>query len=349
MAVLLGAMLAVQCSVEGAEYFVNKKGDDAQNGRSRQSAFLTVQKGVDALKPGDTLTIGPGEYLENVQRADLGGPDADTVIRADIPGTAVLRGDRDAELDFRKVAGRRFVYVADCKGDVLSVHEVDTLMALAPAADAEALEFGPGRFVHDKAGRKLYVCSSDFRPPGRHCYAIGTLRGDGFLARNSRRITFEGLAARGFARPVTKPELCYPISGFMLRDCQRERRGASDAVPVTPLDHKSFHRCLLRRRMSTAPPGVAQARRGTRGTETPPTGPTCQTGPMPRRSRRGGAAEGRLGRSLALPGPRRGAGLSPFDIATASIVRGPLDKATRREYHRVVVLGRAANVSRAEG
>ena len=219
---LSALLLLTSCRTQvwAAERYVNKQGKDTNSGLSRGTAFLTIQRGAEALKPGDTLSIGPGEYLENVKIVDFGDAERGTLIRAETPGTVLLRGDRDAELHFRKVDGRRFVYVADCGGDVLSVHEVDTLIALAPAADAEALEFGHGRFYHDKAGRKLYVSSSDFQPPGRHCYAIGTLRGDGFLARNSRRITFEGLAARGFATPVTKPELCYPISGFMLRGCQ---------------------------------------------------------------------------------------------------------------------------------
>ena len=54
--------------VGAAEYFVNKQGNDANNGQRRDKAFLIIQKGVNALKPGDTLTIGPGEYLENVKR-----------------------------------------------------------------------------------------------------------------------------------------------------------------------------------------------------------------------------------------------------------------------------------------
>jgi len=93
VAMLLGSMLAFQSGVRGAEYFVNRQGNDANNGASRQTAFLTIQKGVDALKPGDTLTIGLGEYFENVTRADLGNAQTDTVIRAEIPRTAVLRGD----------------------------------------------------------------------------------------------------------------------------------------------------------------------------------------------------------------------------------------------------------------
>ena len=76
------AAFLLQAAAEGADYFVNKQGNDANDGAGRATAFLTIQRGVDALKPGDTLTIGPGEYFENVQRANLGSPDVDTVIRA---------------------------------------------------------------------------------------------------------------------------------------------------------------------------------------------------------------------------------------------------------------------------
>ena len=71
-AVALWAAFVLQTTAEGADYFVNKQGNDANDGASRATSFLTIQKGVDALKPGDTLTIGPGEYLESVRRADLG-------------------------------------------------------------------------------------------------------------------------------------------------------------------------------------------------------------------------------------------------------------------------------------
>ena len=94
--------------------------------------------------------------------------DEETVIRAELPGTVLLRGDRDADLNWVPVPGRRFVYAADCEADVLSVQEADTLTNLAPAADAVALEFGPGRYFHDADTRKLYISSSDFQPPERH-------------------------------------------------------------------------------------------------------------------------------------------------------------------------------------
>ena len=99
--------------VDGSEAFaaidLAKTGDDARSGRRRGDAFLTIQRGVDALAPGDTLTIGRGEYAEAVSRGTLGGDDADTVIRAEIPGTVTLRGDVAAP-EFEKVDGCRFIY-----------------------------------------------------------------------------------------------------------------------------------------------------------------------------------------------------------------------------------------------
>ena len=68
------AAFVLQAGAEGADYFVNKQGNDANDGASRATSFLTIQTGVDALKPGDTLTIGPGEYFENVQRSESRQP-----------------------------------------------------------------------------------------------------------------------------------------------------------------------------------------------------------------------------------------------------------------------------------
>jgi len=89
-AVILAALLG---RAYAAEYFVSDRGKDANDGLVRERAFLTVQKGVDALKPGDTLTIAPGEYFGTVRRQGLGGAEAVTTIRAEVPGTVILRGE----------------------------------------------------------------------------------------------------------------------------------------------------------------------------------------------------------------------------------------------------------------
>ena len=54
--VALCAAVAFQTVVLGAEYFANKEGADANDGASRETAFLTIGKGVVRLLP-HSLTI----------------------------------------------------------------------------------------------------------------------------------------------------------------------------------------------------------------------------------------------------------------------------------------------------
>ena len=68
--------VTVLARAEATEYFVRVDGSDANDGLTRVTAFATVQRGVDALQAGDTLTIGPGEYFKSVSRENLGSEQA---------------------------------------------------------------------------------------------------------------------------------------------------------------------------------------------------------------------------------------------------------------------------------
>lgn len=198
--------LAFAFTASAAEYFVNKQGSDDTDGQSRKAAFLTVQKGVNALQPGDTLTIGPGEYRESVKRGRLGNMEAETTIRAEIPGTAVLRGD--VEIDpatFQKVDGYRHVYAADFDQTVQGVSEVDSLALMAPAPTVGELEFNQGSFYYDAKKKRLYVSTSDTQPPQEHRYTASVIPGSGLLLTKPRRVTIDGLAAAGFQSAVLQP------------------------------------------------------------------------------------------------------------------------------------------------
>ena len=129
----IGQLFTGSTTPVAKEYFVSRQGNHQNNGSSMAQAFATIQKGVDALSPGDTLTIGPGEYRENVFRENLGNPDVDTAIRAAMRGTVVLRGDVPAPA-FQPVKGYRFVYAADFDQPAQVVNEVDTLKLLEPAS-----------------------------------------------------------------------------------------------------------------------------------------------------------------------------------------------------------------------
>ncbi len=199
-----------------AEYFVNKQGNDANSGHGKDTAFLTIQKGVDALKPGDTLTIGPGEYFENVTRADLGSPDVDTTIRADVPGTALVRGDVPAP-EFKKVDGYRFVYAAQFDREPKAVLEHHNLHTLLPKANVPELELDPGFFHYDADSRRLSIANLDLSDPDRRRYTVAVSGKAGFELTNPQRVILEGLAATGFY-PNWGINLNAPVS-CVVRDC----------------------------------------------------------------------------------------------------------------------------------
>ncbi len=200
-----------------AEYFVGKQGNDANNGQGKDKAFLTIQKGVSALKPGDTLTIGPGEYAENVKLEKFGDPEKETLIRAEIPGTVLLRGDVDAPA-FSKVDGRQYAYVADFDKEVFAVNESDTLKILKSAASVGALDISPGSYFYDSTAKKLYVSSYDFQPSEKHHYKVSVRKDHGFLVSDSERIVIDGLAASGFMKPIKDYVFLKANSGFMVID-----------------------------------------------------------------------------------------------------------------------------------
>jgi hypothetical protein len=195
-----GAGLIGPPPADAAEYFVAPDGDDTRAGTSRAASFASVQRGVEALAPGDILTIAPGEYRGSVKRADLGDLEHETVIRAEIPGTVTLRGDVPIA-GFTPVAGRRFTYVADFKfdGPIPAVNEIDTLTILTRAPNADELDYQSGSFYHDAAAGKLYVASSDFRPAGEHSYSVSVAPATGLHLIRPKRVTVEGLAVTGFS------------------------------------------------------------------------------------------------------------------------------------------------------
>ncbi len=192
-------LLMLPSLLVATEYFVSPQGDDGADGLSLATAFATIQRGVDALSAGDTLTIGPGEYYESVLRRGLGDADSETVIRAAVPGTVVLRGDRPAPA-FAKLDGSRFVYVADVdyKTPVHVVNERDTILIFQSRPSVAELEFNPGTFYHDLEAGKLYLSTSDARSPEHHDYTVTLLTGDGLRLENAERVVIEGIGATGF-------------------------------------------------------------------------------------------------------------------------------------------------------
>ena len=97
----------------GKTYYVSLKGDDKNDGRSWQTAWRTVTRGVKALAAGDTLLIGEGEYPDtilsiNTHTAQLGAPGRPIRIFA-APRSRVVVTSASRLADFRPLPGHKDV------------------------------------------------------------------------------------------------------------------------------------------------------------------------------------------------------------------------------------------------
>jgi len=189
-------------SASAVEYFVSPAGNDASDGRSRAAAFATIQKGATTMAAGDILTIAPGEYRENVVRENLGDSGQETVIRAEIPGTVLLRGDVPAP-EFTKDARFRFVYAAPFDEEPLTVTEHDTQRVLGRKPGLGEVEFAPGTCYYDKEKKMLYISPSDLKSPAGRKYTVNVKKGHGLFLTKPKKVVLDGLAVTGYTAPGT--------------------------------------------------------------------------------------------------------------------------------------------------
>ncbi len=182
-----------------AEYFVSHQGNDANDGHSPGTAFRHIAKAFNRLKSGDTLTIDPGEYRESVTLKDFGDKDKNTVIKARLPGSVLMRGDLPAS-GFKPVEGYRFVYVADWKRNVNAVIEHDNLKIYLPSTTIRDLEFGRGLYYHDAQSQKLYISTADGKSPDNYRISVSVLD-CGMRFVRSKNITIDGIMLTGFCSP----------------------------------------------------------------------------------------------------------------------------------------------------
>ncbi len=196
MRILLFALLPLSLCA-ATEYHVSLTGDDSNAGTAPAEAWRTIQYAVDRLQPGDTLTIAPGEYVESVYRKNIGSADVDTIIRAQIPGTVLLRGDVPVD-GFTPVDGFRWIYSVPFDETPYSVAEADTFRLKNDALSIHELEFLPGTYHYDSEQKLLYISTSDLQPPDAHDYRVSVTPKHGFFLENPVRVILDGIAVTGF-------------------------------------------------------------------------------------------------------------------------------------------------------
>src|SRR4028118_695384 len=66
---------------QASSYYVSTKGNDANRGTSLRAPLRTIQKAVDAAKPGDIVLVRGGTYGETVSTSRSGTPNARITIQ----------------------------------------------------------------------------------------------------------------------------------------------------------------------------------------------------------------------------------------------------------------------------
>ena len=199
-AVLLSSVLGA------ADYYVSPSGSDRAPG-TEKAPFATFAKGLSVLKAGDTLIMAPGDYEGAGSRKLVGTREKPIVIRAEIPGTVVIRGDKEVK-GFKRLPGERFVYEISWKDFAGGVKERDTLTYYSPAGALELLSNSRAAWFHDAKKGKLYVVTSDGRSPDEHLLTVSSRdpkEGHGLQLRDkSQYVHIDGLNFTGFDSYVIK-------------------------------------------------------------------------------------------------------------------------------------------------
>jgi hypothetical protein len=89
---LLGALVTARAAVlrGSTTYYVSSSGDDQNHGIAPNAAFQTIQRAVDLAQPGDTISLAPGNYFQDIVSRRDGTADAPITISGS--PEAVLRG-----------------------------------------------------------------------------------------------------------------------------------------------------------------------------------------------------------------------------------------------------------------
>lgn len=211
-------LLLCVLALSGREIFVAPYGSDKNPGTS-DKPLKKISTAVKKLKAGDTVTILPGEYLDEVTFSFEGDYSKPTTIRAKIPGTVHMRGDIPAPA-FTPVPGRRNVYVCQVKKMPEFLLERDTLKKFKKVPSLSEVEKTPGSSFFDAANKKIYIQCSDRRAPEFHRITFSVLKGDAIKIRSRKLKNFhiEGLIFSGYNSATRQAGGSSTFGGIYMRD-----------------------------------------------------------------------------------------------------------------------------------
>ncbi len=190
------AMTALAPPSTARTLYVAPNGHDRNNGTSPATALRTIQTAVNRLRPGETLILAPGEYLQQFVVRQSGTTEQPITIRAAVPGYSVVRGSVRVD-GFSKVEGTRFIYARRVPEAVHRIVELGSGMVYLEAPAVADMDQFRRSFLYDATNGMLYVHTTDGASPDEHVLTASLLPGNGIAVTGSH-VHLDGLVIRDF-------------------------------------------------------------------------------------------------------------------------------------------------------
>ena len=183
-----GMLLAGSLLCAGAEFRVTP--DDG-----------SFQQAAKKWKPGDSIILAPGTYYKRFHAGGRKKPPCGLTIKAEIPGSAIFRGDRKAP-EFQEYA--KGIWKAHWDAMPEAVFEHDTLTIYKFCATLAGVLQNSAAWTYDAKDKTLYVRTSDSADPARHALSIGVTPRSGInfyctpTSSGVRDVLLDGFITTGF-------------------------------------------------------------------------------------------------------------------------------------------------------
>ena len=191
-----GLLAAGSLLCSGAEFRV-KPGD---------GSFARAAK---KWKNGDTILLAPGTYHNRFQAGNKKNVPCGLTIKAEIPGTAIFRGDRKAP-EFQE--HEKGIWKAYWESIPEAVFEHDTLTIYEFCATLADVQRESGSWAYDAKSKILYVRTTDSTDPTRHLLTIGVTPFSAFnfyaapSSAGVQDVLLDGFITTGFYSRLQTPD-----------------------------------------------------------------------------------------------------------------------------------------------
>lgn len=167
---------------------------------SRDNPWQDLATAVNALQPGDTLTLLPGEYRPRQLKISVQGTaEKPIVIQGAHRDLSVITAWQEQELHWELVPEHRFVYQSPCRLPVIWVTDVAGGMILQPAPALHDMDAFRGTWLYDADAQKLYIHALDGACPPPAGIKTSVDSGYLFLIEKAEYLTLRNLSFYGSA------------------------------------------------------------------------------------------------------------------------------------------------------